>query len=128
MPNITPQQFYNYLVQNIGKYSTDVQNKVRETTKEVSDKIKPEVQSYSVKGKQLYRTGAYRAGWRVTTLTKNGVYRRKVYNKSKPTLVHLLEFGHGGPFPARAYPHVSPTELKYQEILFKKVKEIVERV
>lgn len=128
MPNITTDQFYNYLVNNIAKYSTEVQTKVRDTTKDVSNKIKPELQSYSVAGKQLYRTGGYRAGWRATTLTKNGVYRRKVYNKAKPTLVHLLEFGHKGLIPARAYPHVSPTERKYQEILYNKIKEIVEKV
>ncbi len=127
MPNITPDQFYDYLVNNIAKYSNEVQEKVKETTKDVSNDIKPELQSYSYKG-HLLRTGVYRNGWRVTTLNKNGVYRRKVYNQKKPTLVHLLEFGHGGPFPAKAYPHVSPTERKYQEILFNKIKEIVERV
>lgn len=128
MPNITPDQFYDYLVKNIAKYNTEVQEKVKQTTKEVSDKIKPEVQSYSVAGKQLYQTGGYRSGWRVTTLTKGGVYRRKVYNKAKPTLVHLLEFGHKGIIQAKPYPHVSPTELKYQKILFNKIKEIVSKV
>ncbi len=125
MPNITPDQFYDYLVNNIAKYSTEVQEKVKKTTKDVSDNIKPELQSYSYKG-HLLRTGVYRNGWRVTTLNKNGVYRRKVYNQKKPTLVHLLEFGHR--VNAKAYPHVSPTEKKYQEILFNKIKEIVERV
>ena len=125
MPNITPDQFYDYLVNNIAKYSTEVQEKVKKTTKDVSDDIKPELQSYSYKG-HLLKTGEYRKGWRVTTLNKNGVYRRKVYNQKKPTLVHLLEFGHR--VNAKEYPHVSPTERKYQEILFNKIKEIVERV
>ena len=37
MPNITPDQFYDYLVKNIAKYNTEVQEKVKQTTKELVD-------------------------------------------------------------------------------------------
>lgn len=130
MMNITPDQFYKLLVENIGKYDKDVQQLITRETDEVSQGIKPELQSYSTpkpKG-HLLLSGGYKRGWSATTLQKNGVYRRRVYNKAKPTLVHLLEFGHAGPYPAKAYPHVRKTEQKYSEILFKRLKEGIDRL
>lgn len=128
---ITPDQFYDFMLQNIGKYSKDVQNVIVVETDKLAQPTKQEIQSYSIKDKQLYRTGVYKGGWRISTINKKniGVYCKKIHQNmatGKPTLVHLLEFGHGGPRPARAYPHVQPTEAKYCEKLFKNIKEGIE--
>lgn len=55
------------------------------------------------------QTGKYAAGWRMRTEFDHfGGYYVRVYNVTKPTLTHLLEFGHGGPQPAGAHPHIAP--------------------
>lgn len=53
-------------------------------------------------------TGEYLAGWRVKTEggTLSG-YTATVYNETRPGLPHLIEFGHGGPQPAPAHPHIA---------------------
>jgi hypothetical protein len=94
------------------------------------------VQSYSVEDRQLYRTGVYRSGWRISTINQKGkgIYRKRIHqNKAtgKPSLVHLLEFGHkwgnntGYHKEDRcpAYPHVRPTEAEYCEKLFENIKK-----
>ena len=125
---ITPNDFSKLIIENIDKYSNDVLEVVKTKTDEETKKAKKELASYSQPkpGGHLLKTGVYKKGWGVSTLTKGGVYKRKVYNKKKPTLVHLLEFGHGGKFKANAYPHVAPTEIKYSKILYDKIKKGIE--
>jgi len=126
---ITPEQFYDFLSQQIDKYGGDVANVIVTQTNKLAEPTKQEVQSYSVKDKQLYRTGDYKGGWRISTINKKnkGVYRKRIHQSSsggKPTLVHLLEFGHEAPMvKAEAYPHVQPTEAKYCEKLFENIKK-----
>lgn len=125
---ITPEQFYDFLGKQLDKASQDVRNVIVTETDKLAEPTMQDVQSYSVQGRQLYKTGDYRGGWKIATINqiKTGVYRRRIYqNKStgKPTLVHLLEFGHKGPVEAKAYPHVQPTEAKYCEKLFENIKK-----
>lgn len=123
MPNIKPEDFGNYIESLLGKYQAEVIDK---KSKEIVDRLgkeaKPEIKSYSVKNVQLWRTGEYQKGWVLRSTRKQGIAQVKLYNKAKPTLVHLLEFGHGGPMPARAYPHVSKTELKYMRLLYEELR------
>lgn len=62
-----------------------------------------------LKGSSPSKTGKYSSGWRMRTESdKFGGYYVRVYNTTKPSLTHLLEFGHGGPQPAPAHPHIAP--------------------
>lgn len=65
-----------------------------------------------IKGASPVRTGKYVKGWssRVTAHDGRGRYGRTVYNGPRYMLAHLLQNGHGGPRPARAYPHIPPDE------------------
>lgn len=47
MTNITPDQFYNFLMNNINKYDQNVQKVIRQETDDVSKQIAPELESYS---------------------------------------------------------------------------------
>lgn len=123
MTTIKPEQFEDYIISLLGKYENDViEKKVGEAVNNYGKDAKREVKSYSKPNIQLYRTGDYQRGWGISHKRKKGLKQVKVYNKKKPTLVHLLEFGHGGPFPAKAYPHVSPTELKYMKLLYEELR------
>lgn len=67
-------------------------------------------------------TGEYAAGWRMRTdYDRFGGYYVRVYNATKPSLTHLLEFGHGGPQPAGAHPHIGPAADKAQGNLLQRM-------
>lgn len=124
MPNVKPENIQSYIISLIDKYEKDVEDVVKTSTRELAQKVKPELKGYSIKDKQLYRTGAYQSGWAYRTISKKDQYQIKTYNKKKPTLVHLLEFGHNQPMvKAKAYPHVRKTELKYLQLLMEKLEK-----
>ena len=124
MPNIKPEDFQAYIGSLIGKYDKQVEQVVKSSTQKLAKNIKPELQGYSRRGGQLYRTGKYRAGWAYRTINRKDQYQIKTYNRAKPSLVHLLEFGHKAPMvKARAYPHVRQTELKYLQLLMEELEK-----
>lgn len=124
MPNIKPEDVKAYIISLIDKYEKQVGDVVKTSTKDLATKIKPELKGYSKKGGQLYRTGQYRSGWARRTIDRKDQFQIKTYNKNKPTIVHLLEFGHNAPMvKARAYPHVRQTELKYLEKLLEEIEK-----
>lgn len=124
MPNIKPDDVQKYIISLIDKYEKDVEDVVKTSTKELAQKVKPELKGYSIKGKQLYRTGVYQSGWAYRTISKKDQYQIKTYNKKKPTIVHLLEFGHNPPkVKADPYPHVIKTELKYLQLLMEELEK-----
>lgn len=71
------------------------------------------------------KTGKYKRGWNSRGLQGGTVnYGRIVYNGPKYMLTHLLQHGHGGPHPARAFPHIpsdDETEKIYIENLRKEI-------
>ena len=75
-------------------------------------------------------TGEYASGWRMRTdYDRFGGYYVRVYNASKPSLTHLLEFGHlvkrekGGPVVGRAaaHPHIEPAYETGAETILKEL-------
>jgi hypothetical protein len=75
-------------------------------------------------------TGAYRKGWRVKReASSSGKVRYIVYQKSKPQLAHLLEFGHakasGGRVEGR--PHIRPAYDRHVPKMADRIKRIVGR-
>lgn len=124
MPNIKPEEIESYVTSLLGRYEKDVVEKtVDKTVKDLGTDAKNEVKGYSKRGVQLFRTGEYQKGWSILNRKdRKGLRRLTVRNKNKAPLVHLLEFGHGGPFPARAYPHVRSTELEYLKKLYEELR------
>lgn len=62
------------------------------------------------------KTGEYSKGWKVKTTTTRTGATTTVYNGRKPTLTHLLEYGHpivsGGRIvgQAKAFPHLADAQ------------------
>lgn len=124
MISIEPEQVPAYLQELLNQYGDQVDKVVKESTKKLAKEIKPELKGYSRKGRQLYRTGVYQSGWARKTISKKNQFQIKTYNKKKPTLVHLLEFGHKAPMvKAKPYPHVRQTELKYLQLLMEELEK-----
>lgn len=112
--SVEPEDLPKYIRESLEMYRGQVEGVIVKSTKELSKKVKPELKGYSRKGGQLYRTGEYQRGWARRTINRKDIFQIMTYNKRKPTLVHLLEFGHNPPMTkARPYPHVAKTELKY---------------
>lgn len=126
MTNITPDQFEDYIISLLGKYDNDVVEKtVKKKVEEISKEAKIVIKGYSKPKDQLYISGDYKKGWGTTFRRKEGLAQVKVWNKKKPTLVHLLEFGHriaGTNRKTRAFPHVSPTEIAYTKKLYDELR------
>lgn len=74
------------------------------------------------------RTGMYRKGWssKEMELSGRGVYGRTVHNRSRYQLAHLLQYGHGGPRPARAYPHI-PSDEEAEETFVRNLESEMNR-
>lgn len=130
--SININEFDDYMLDIFLKYGDEVIKTAMECTNRLAPKIKPELKGYSSKGGHLYRTGGYQRGWGLKNVKKKDLYQVKTYNRSKPTLAHLLEFGHRGPVPtrdgAKAYPHIRKTELKYLGILMENLESEIKKI
>lgn len=92
--------------------------------KSAIDKTAAQVVSGTKKGAPV-RTGAYKKGWASKVTEKlssgRGAYGRTVHNRTHYRLAHLLQNGHGGPRPARAYPHIISDE-ETEELLVRNLE------
>ncbi len=81
-----------------------------------------------IKGAAPVKTGRYKKGWssRVTTQKGRGRYGRTVYNGPRSGLAHLLQDGHGGPRPAKAYPHI-PSDEETEALFTKNLESEMEK-
>lgn len=126
MTTIKPEQFEDYVISLLGKYDSEVvQKTVDEKVNNIGKEAKIVVKGYSKPNDQLYITGDYQRGWGISHKRIKGIKQVKVYNKKKPSLVHLLEFGHhiaGTNNYTRKFPHVSPTELAYMKKLYEELR------
>lgn len=93
------------------------------------------------KEKSPVKTGVYKKGWTSRkALTGPGAYGRTVYNSKKPSLTHLLEYGHeikGAAFYRKnksrtdAFPHITPdkeTEEIFEGNLKKELEKELQKV
>lgn len=74
-----------------------------------------------------YPPGAYKKSWTSTVTEDTSTnYQRTVHAKAPHhALTHLLQNGHGGPWPAKAYPHITEdeeTQKIFEKNLIKELK------
>lgn len=104
-------------------YSEDATESIKEAVKTVASETVKEIAAASPR-----KSGKYARGWK-TKIAFDSPFERRViiYNKAKPQLTHLLEYGHAGPKPAPAYPHIRPAEQKAIEKFERLVEKAVKR-
>ena len=56
-----------------------------------------------------------------TTDNGRGGYGRTVYNRKRYMIAHLLQNGHGGPRPARAFPHI-PSDDETEKLFMEEME------
>ena len=69
-------------------------------------------------------TGDYARGWKSYVEDDSyGGTVAVVAQSKKPSLTHLLEFGHGGPQPAKAHAHIAPAYQKGKAELLEAIRK-----
>ena len=123
---INPEEFGLEIANAIADYTEDVVVAIEEEIDNTAEKVKEEIQSSSA---WKDRTGEYRKGWTIKKENRKGEAVRIIYNKNKPGLVHLLEFGHakrgGGRVAGR--PHVQPAYEKYVPQMEQNIEDIIKK-
>lgn len=101
-------------------YAKDIKDGLKEEAKKNTAEALRKLKETSPK-----KTGEYAKGWE-SRLEKQEVDGATyvLYNATKPRLTHLLEKGHGGPHPARAYPHIK----KVERAAIKEFEKAIEKV
>jgi HK97 gp10 family phage protein len=103
----------------VDDYKKEVDSKSNKAVLKVGRETAQDLQNTSPK-----QTGKYAQGWK--TRTENDRYGgtvSTVYQSKKPSLTHLLEFGHGGPQPAPAHEHIAPAYQKGKAKLLEAIKK-----
>jgi hypothetical protein len=110
------------LTQTIQEYTEDVSKAVDKKVSSTGTKVKREIKQNSPRD-----SGEYADGWSRKTNRKGGSTEVTIYNKEKPSLTHLLEFGHakvgGGRVPG--IPHIRPAYDKFVPQMEKDIEKII---
>lgn len=106
--------------QMLEEYTEEVGEQIRADVEQVSKETVQDLKQTSPK-----QTGGYAKGWIKRVVTdKKGRYVVRIENRKKPSLTHLLEYGHkktgGGMVPARQ--HIGPAEERAKQKLIGRAK------
>jgi len=122
MKTVTVDALAVELTQIVASYTEDV---ARAIEKEVEDAAKA-VQA-EIKANSPVKTGVYKKGWSRREKSRPGVVRYTVHNRNKPSLTHLLEYGHakvnGGRVEGR--PHIEPAYDKHVPAMERRIRQII---
>jgi Bacteriophage protein of unknown function (DUF646). len=118
---------------NIDNLAAEITLAVKEYTEDVAEAIEKEADLASqrlvkeIRARSPRRTGEYAKGWTRKKQGREGEIRYVIYNRKKPWLAHLLEFGHakrgGGRVEGR--PHIRPTADREIEAFQSRVRAII---
>lgn len=113
---INPNELQKAVNEYLQAYAEDIEEEVKESIDEISQKAKEELIQTSPKGKGS-RTKPYHTGWSIkVSKNRKNKYHKVVWNRTNYQLTHLLEFGHAtrNGKMTRAIPHIRPVEEKYK--------------
>lgn len=119
---VSVDQLANAITQEIKNYTEEVSKAIEKEVNETAKKVRKDAADNSP-----VDSGEYKKGWARKKSTKGGRIQYTIYNKEKPSLVHLLEFGHakvnGGRVPA--IPHLRPAYDKHVPEMERRIKKII---
>lgn len=123
MANISIDQLANEIAKGLQEYSSDVIDGIDEASEKISKNAVKKLKQDSPKN-----TKKYSKGWAVKTEKKYGETNSHIiYNKNKPGLTHLLEYGHakrgGGRVEGKS--HIRPVEEQVINEFTAEVEKVV---
>ncbi len=123
MANISIDQLANEIAKGLQEYSSDVIDGIDEASERIVKNAVKELKAESPK-----KTGEYAKGWAKKTEKKFGETNSHIiYNKNKPGLTHLLEYGHakrgGGRVEGKS--HIRPVEEQMINEFTAEVEKVV---
>ncbi len=109
--------------QIIKEYTEDVETGIEKEVEDTAKKVQKDAQANARE-----KTGKYKKGIsRKKERNKSNEINYIIYNKNKPGLAHLLEFGHakvnGG--RVKAFPHLRPAYDKNVPAMEKRIEQII---
>lgn len=106
-------------------YAEEVRPALQKAISSVADRCLKRIRAESPR-----KTGAYAKGWTKKAVNSDAGTGYIIYNKDKPWLAHLLEFGHakkdGG--RTKGIPHISPAVKEAGEELDRAIGEALENL
>lgn len=124
MGSISISQLANEIVKAVQEYTEDVSLAIEKEVEATAKEVLEEVRRTAPR-----KTGGYVKGFKITKQSRSGHKRCVVWNRTDPTRVHLLEYGHakvnGG--RVQGQPHLGPAHDKFVPGLMNKIKQIIKR-
>lgn len=123
MTNIDVNQLANEIAKGLAEYSKYIIEGIDEVSESITKKVVKELKVKSPK-----RTKKYAKGWTKKTIKKFGETNSHIiYNKNKPGLTHLLEYGHAkrGGGRVEGIPHIRPVEEQVIEEFASEVEKVI---
>lgn len=120
---------------SINNLATEIVLAVKEYTEDVTEAIEKELDSTSkivlsdIQAGSPVKTGRYRKGWKRKKESEGGTIKYIIYNKDRPFLAHLLEFGHakvnGGRVSGK--PHIRPSYDAHVPAMQERIEKIIQK-
>lgn len=115
----------NEIAKALSEYSEEVQTELDNIIERNANELINKLKETSPR-----KTGSYAKGWTKKKVVENGITGYIVYNKTKPQLTHLLEFGHAkrGGGRVAGIPHIGPARDEIEKKIVEDVSNTLKRV
>ena len=121
---VTIDQLAVEITQAIADYTDDVVQAIEVEVETTAKAVQADIKADSPR-----RTGEYAKGWARKKEKQQGAISYTIYNKNKPTLTHLLEYGHAkrGGGRVEGKPHIEPAVDRHIPAMERRIEEIIKR-
>lgn len=119
---VTIEQLAAEITQAIADYTDDVVQAIEVEVEATAKAVREDIKDNSPR-----RTREYQKGWTRRKDSRPGVVSHTVYNKNKPSLTHLLEYGHAkrGGGRVEGKPHIEPACDKHIPAMERRIEQII---
>lgn len=121
---VTIDQLAVEITQAIAEYTDDVVQAIEVEVETTAKAVQADIKADSPR-----RTGEYAKGWTRKKEKQQGAISYTIYNKNKPTLTHLLEYGYAkrGGGRVEGKPHIEPAVDRHIPAMERRIEEIIKR-
>ena len=125
MPDVEIEGLSIALEKALAEYKEEVSASIEKAYADKADELVKELKRTSPRD-----TGDYAKGWAKKKQRMAGGVSYLVYNKDKPQITHLLEYGHlkrDGVNRVDGIPHIGPARDKIEKELEEEIADIIRR-